>query len=72
MKRTLGLCILILGILIIAGGFSLTPPHSLNPADSDNSIKANAGLVFGGFITFGIGVVLFVSTIPYAAERTRS
>ena len=69
MKKTLGLIITAIGILVIAGGFTLTPPHALNPADSENGIHASAMLVFGGFITFGIGIVLYISSLPYAGEK---
>jgi hypothetical protein len=69
MKKTLGLVITAIGILIIAGGFTFTPPHALNPGDSVNGINASALLVFGGFITFGIGIVLYISSLPYAGEK---
>lgn len=71
MKKTLGLALTIIGILIIAGGFTFTPPHSLNPGDSVNGVAASAPLVFGGFITFGIGLVVFISSLPFAGEKTK-
>jgi hypothetical protein len=69
MKKTLGLIITLAGILIIAGAFVLTPPHAVNAGDSVNGISASAPLAFGGFITFGIGIVLYISSLPYAGEK---
>jgi|AraplaCL_Cvi_mCL_1032061.scaffolds.fasta_scaffold28220_2 hypothetical protein len=69
MKRTLGLIITLVGILIVAGAFVLTPDHALNAADSGNGISASAPLAYGGFITFGIGIVLYISSLPLAGEK---
>jgi hypothetical protein len=69
MKKTLGLVITAVGILIVVGAFSFTPPHALNPADSVNGINASAVLTYCGFITFGIGIVLYISSLPYAGEK---
>ncbi|HTH82341.1 MAG TPA: hypothetical protein VL490_05380 [Mucilaginibacter sp.] len=69
MKKTLGLIITAVGILIVAGAFTLTPPHALNPADSISGINASAGLTYAGFITFGIGIVLYISSLPLAGEK---
>jgi len=71
MKKTLGLIITFIGIAIIVGAFFLTPDHALNAADSVNGINASAALAYGGFITFGIGVVIYVSTLPLASEKRR-
>ncbi|GAA4089721.1 hypothetical protein [Mucilaginibacter panaciglaebae] len=69
MKKTLGLIITLIGILIVVSAFSLTPDHALNPADSGNGISASAPLAYGGFITFGIGIVLYISSLPLAGEK---
>lgn len=71
MKKTLGLLITAVGILVIAGYFIFTPNHAFNPADSISGIDASAGIVYGGFITFGIGMVLFISTLPYAGAKAK-
>ncbi len=71
MKKTLGLIITFVGLAIIIGAFFLTPDHVLNAADSVNGIKASAPLAYGGFITFGVGVVLYVSALPLAGEKRR-
>ncbi|MDB5031255.1 hypothetical protein [Mucilaginibacter sp.] len=71
MKKTLGLVITAIGILIIAGAFIFTPEHALNPADSGSGISASAGLAYSGFIIFGIGIVLYISSLPYAGEKTK-
>jgi len=69
MKRTLGLIITLIGIAIVIGAFTLTPDHALNAADSGNGISASAPLTYGGFITFGIGIVTFISSLPLAGEK---
>lgn len=73
MKRTLGLGITALGILMIVGGFVFTPAHSLNPFDSNSGTDSASGLVYGGFIVFGIGLVIYSATIAYfgTAEREK-
>jgi drug/metabolite transporter (DMT)-like permease len=71
MKKTLGLVITAIGILIVVGAFTLTPPHALNPGDSNSGINASAGFAYAGFITFGIGIVLYISSLPFAGERTK-
>jgi hypothetical protein len=71
MKKILGLAVTLIGILIIGGGFVLTPAHAYNPADSISGVNASAALVFSGFITFGAGLVIFISSQPYAGERNR-
>ncbi|MEO8884693.1 MAG: hypothetical protein ABI367_01435 [Mucilaginibacter sp.] len=69
MKKTLGLIITLIGILIVGGAFVLTPDHALNAADSVNGIQASAALAYSGFITFGVGVVLYISSLPLAGEK---
>ncbi|MDB5118451.1 MAG: hypothetical protein JWQ79_3943 [Mucilaginibacter sp.] len=69
MKKTLGLIITAIGILIVAGAFTFTPVHALNAGDSVNGIHASAALTYTGFITFGIGIVLYISSLPYAGEK---
>ncbi|WP_183559687.1 hypothetical protein [Mucilaginibacter sp. SP1R1] len=70
MKKILGLLITAIGILMIGGYFVFTPNHAFNPADSISGIDASAGLVYTGFITFGIGMVIFISTLPYAGAKS--
>ncbi len=72
MKKTLGLIITIIGILIVAGAFTFTPVRALNPADSGSGLSASAGLSYAGFITFGIGIVLYISSLPYAGEKNKA
>ena len=67
--KTLGLIITFVGLAIIAGCFFLTPPHSLNGADSENGIHASAALTFGGFIVFGVGVVMYISSLPFSNQK---
>lgn len=71
MKRTLGLVITVLGLLIIAGGFIFTASPSHTPFDSASSTNAAAGLVYGGFIVFGIGLILYATTIEFAGTSTK-
>jgi hypothetical protein len=71
MKKTLGLIITLIGILIVASAFVFTPDHALNAADSGNGISASAVLAFSGFITFGIGIVLYISSLPLAGEKSK-
>lgn len=71
MKKTLGLIITAIGILIIAGAFTLIPVHAVNAGDSVSGINAGAGLTYSGFIIFGIGIVLYISSLPYAGEKTK-
>ncbi len=72
MKKTLGLIITAIGIIIIVGAFSLTPDHALNAADSGSGLSASAGLSYGGFIIFGIGIVLYISALPLAGEKNKA
>ena len=67
--KNLGLIITVVGLAIIAGCFFLTPPHALNPADSESGIDASAALTFGGFIVFGVGVVMYISSLPFANQK---
>jgi hypothetical protein len=69
--KTLGLIITAIGILIVVGAFVLTPVHALNAGDSGNGISASAPLTYGGFITFGIGIVIYISSLPLAGEKTK-
>ncbi len=69
MKKTLGLIITLVGILIVVSAFVFKPDHALNAADSGNGISASAGLTYGGFIVFGIGIVLYISSLPLAGEK---
>jgi hypothetical protein len=69
MKKTLGLIITAIGILIVVGAFTFTPDHALNAADSGSGISASAGLTYAGFITFGIGIVVYISSLPLAGEK---
>jgi hypothetical protein len=71
MKKTLSLVLTAIGILIIAGSFTFTPSHALNAGDSNSGINASAMLAYGGFITFGVGIVLYISSLPFAGEKTR-
>ncbi|MFD0748942.1 hypothetical protein ACFQZS_02240 [Mucilaginibacter calamicampi] len=67
--KNLGLVIALVGLAIIAGCFFLTPPHSLNPADSESGIHASAMATYGGFIVFGVGIVMYISSLPFANEK---
>lgn len=69
MKKTLGLIITLIGIVIVAGSFVFTPDHALNLADSGSGLSASAGAAYGGFIVFGIGIVLYISSLPLAGEK---
>jgi hypothetical protein len=69
MKKILGLAITFAGILAVAGGFIFTPKHTFNPADSVSGLDASAPLVFGGLVVFGIGLVIYMGTLPFAGER---
>lgn len=69
MKKTLGLIITLIGIVIVGGSFIFTPDHALNLADSNSGLSASAGLAYGGFIVFGIGIVLYISSLPLAGEK---
>ena len=71
MKKTLSLLITAIGILIIVGAFVFTPPHALNGVDSNSGINASAVLAYSGFITFGVGIVLYISSLPFAGEKTK-
>lgn len=71
MKKTLGLIITAVGMLIIAYAFTFTPVRALNLADSGSGLSASAGLTYGGFIVFGIGIVLYISSLPLAGEKNR-
>jgi len=71
MKKTLGLIITAIGLLTVAGAFTLTPPHSLNFGDSVSSVHASAALTFTGVVIFGIGIVLYISSLPYAGEKAK-
>jgi hypothetical protein len=72
MKKTLGLGITALGILMIVAGFLFTPAHTLNPFDSNNGTNSAPGLVYGGFIVFGIGLVIYTATIAYYGTKDRN
>jgi hypothetical protein len=72
MKKILGLLITAVGILIIGGCLIFTPNHAFNPSDSISGIDASAGLMYGGFVTFGIGLVLYISTLPYSGQKTKN
>ena len=72
MKRILGLLITTIGILLIGSFFIFTPNHAFNPADSVSGVQASAGIVYGGFITFGVGMVIFISTLPFAGEKSKN
>jgi hypothetical protein len=72
MKRTLGLGVTAIGLLMIAGGFIFTPAHTLNPFDSASGTSSAPGLVYGGFIVFGIGLVIFTATIEYYGTKDRN
>ncbi|WP_429392864.1 hypothetical protein [Mucilaginibacter lappiensis] len=72
MKKTLGLLITAIGILIVGGYIAFTPNHAFNPADSVSGIDASAGIVYGGFVTFGIGMVIFISSLPYAGQKSKN
>jgi hypothetical protein len=69
MKKILSLLITFAGILIVAYGFIFTPAHSFNAVDSNSGVQASAGLVFGGLIIFGAGLIIYMSTLPYAGEK---
>ncbi len=71
MKKTLGLAITVLGLLIIGGGFIFTASNHRSIFDSASSLNAAAGLVYGGFIVFGIGLILFASTIEFAGTKAK-
>jgi hypothetical protein len=70
--KFLGICIIAIGILTVAGSFILTPTHSFNAVDSNSGISASAGLVYGGLIVFGIGLVMYMTSVPYAGEKNKS
>ena len=70
--KILGLLITTIGILIVGGSFVFTPSHAFNAADSISGVNASAGLAYVGFITFGVGMVLFISTLPYAGEKSKA
>ncbi|WPU91208.1 hypothetical protein SNE25_17975 [Mucilaginibacter sabulilitoris] len=72
MKRTIGLLITTIGILIVGGYIAFTPNHAYNPGDSVSGIDASAGIVYAGFITFGLGMVTFISSLPYAGEKSKN
>ena len=67
--KNLGLVIALVGLAIIAGCFFLTPPHALNPADSESGIDASAMATYGGFIVFGVGIVMYISSLPFANQK---
>ncbi|MCS3734740.1 hypothetical protein [Mucilaginibacter dorajii] len=69
MKKILGLAVTFAGILAVAYGFIFTPKHTFNAADSVSGLDASAALVFSGLIVFGIGLVIFMGTLPYAGEK---
>ncbi len=67
--KSLGLVLTFVGLAIVAGCFFLTPPHELNPADSESGLKAAAAATYGGFIVFGVGIVMYISSLPFANEK---
>jgi hypothetical protein len=71
MKKTLGLGITVLGLLMIAGGFIFTASNSRGIFDSASSLNSAAGLVYSGFIVFGIGLILFATTIEFAGTEAK-
>lgn len=70
--KFLGICIIAIGILGVAAGFILTPKHSFNPVDSNSGLDAAAGQVYGCLVVFGIGLVLYMTSIPYAGEKNKA
>ncbi|WP_143014051.1 hypothetical protein [Mucilaginibacter pineti] len=72
MKKILGLLITTIGILVVGGSFVFTPSHAFNAADSISGVNASAALAYGGFVTFGIGMVIFISTLPYEGEKSKA
>ncbi len=71
MKKTLGLGITVLGLLLIAGGFIFTASNHRSIFDSASSLNSAAGLVYSGFIVFGIGLIVFATTIEFAGTQAR-
>ena len=67
--KNLGLIITFIGLLIVAGGILLTPNHAYHPVDSVSGINASAGLVYGGFIVFGLGLAVYTATLKLAGEK---
>lgn len=61
MKRTLGLALALIGILLVASALIFTPNHS-NPVDSTNGLSFGTIVFFTSEIVFGAGVVIYAST----------
>ena len=72
MKKTLGLAIALIGILIAGGAMVFTPDHALNAADSNSGISASATLFFVALIVFGAGVVIYSTSVPTNSEIRRA
>ena len=72
MKKTLGLAIALIGILIAGGAMVFTPDHALNLADSNSGISASAALFFSALIVFGAGVVIYATAVPTNSEIQRA
>ena len=70
--KFLGICIIAIGILTVAGSFILTPAHSFNPMDSNSGLSSSAGLVYGGLVVFGIGLVMYMTSVPFAGEKNEA
>ncbi|MBK0383334.1 hypothetical protein I5M32_10215 [Pedobacter sp. SD-b] len=71
MKKSLGISIIVIGVLILIGSIVLTPAVSFNPADSTNGIKAAALYFFGGLFIAGVGVVIFANSLPDYKTRNQ-
>jgi len=67
--KFLGIILVIVGVLAVAAGFILTPAHSFNVVDSNSGLDTAAGQVYGGLIVFGVGLVLYMTSVPYAGQK---
>ena len=67
--KYLGILLVIVGVLAVAAGFILTPAHSFNPVDSNSGLQNAAGQVYGGLIVFGVGLVMYMTSVPYAGQK---
>jgi hypothetical protein len=63
MKKNLGLLIALAGILVVLYSLFFTPNHSFNPVDSNSGLDSSALMFFTAIIVFGIGVVIYASSI---------
>lgn len=63
MKKNLGIIIIVIGVIILAGSVILTPAHSLNLVDSDNSTHSAAAEFLLGLIIAGAGTVVLANSI---------